>query len=81
MARQEKKARRPFADTEIESDLKAYCVKCRKKGCPMEEQTLVATYMPKSNKWRPRVTGVHKKCGTTLTVFVNKDFVDEVVNA
>lgn len=68
------------ANVELEEskDLTAYCVKCKKKNVRIADPVLVWTWMSKQGKYKPRVTGTHTKCGTTLTTFVNQEFVDDL---
>jgi hypothetical protein len=71
------KPRKP-KDVEIEGNIKAYCVKCKQKNVKISDPVLTWTFMSKQNKYKPRVTGTHSKCGTTLTTFVNQEFVDDL---
>jgi len=73
-----RKAKKP-EDLELEgSTVKAYCVKCKKKNQKITDPVLTWMYMSKQNKWRPRVQGTHKPCGTALTAIVSQQFVDDL---
>lgn len=46
---------------------KAYCMKCKKKGCVVKDGNLVL------NGNRAFYKGTHKKCGSNVSVVVGKD--------
>lgn len=74
-------ARKPKQPEELDLGdmvIKAYCVKCKKKQVQILDPVLTWTFMSKQNKWKPRVVGLHQKCGTALTTFVGQDFVDDL---
>ena len=54
--------------------VKAYCVKCKEKGCEMKDPVINKTarggYMAK---------GKHEKCGTVMCAMMSKDNAEKAI--